>query len=58
MIELLIQEYGVLGISLIILFQIFNVQSRILKIEMKLDNFNQRLTKLEQEQPQKRSRKK
>lgn len=58
MIELLIQEYGVLAISLIILFQIFNIQSRILKIEMKLDNFNQRLTKLEQEQPQKRSRKK
>ena len=58
MIELLIQEYGVLAISLIILFQIFNVQSRIMKIEMKLDNFNQRLTKLEQEQPQKRSRKK
>lgn len=58
MIELLIQEYGVLAISLIILFQIFNVQSRILKIEMKLDNFNQRLTKLEQEQPQKRRIKK
>lgn len=33
MIELLIQEYGVLAISLIILFQIFNVQSRILKLK-------------------------
>lgn len=46
--EILIQQYGALGIGVIILFQLFNVQTRILKIEMKLDNYDQRLSKLEQ----------
>lgn len=46
--EILIQQYGALGIGIIILFQLFNVQTRILKIEMKLDNYDQRLSKLEQ----------
>lgn len=46
--EILIQQYGALGIGIIILFQLFNVQTRILKIEMKLDNYDQRLNKLEQ----------
>lgn len=46
--EILIQQYGALGIGIVILFQLFNVQTRILKIEMKLDNYDQRLNKLEQ----------
>ena len=46
-VEVLLQEYGALGIGLIILFQIFNVQTRILKIEMKLDNYDQRIRNVE-----------
>ena len=45
--EILIQQYGALGIVIVILFQIFNVQARILKIEMKLDNYEERLKALE-----------
>lgn len=45
--ESLIQEYGALGLSLIIMFQIFNVQMRIVKLEMKIDSFDARIAKLE-----------
>lgn len=45
--EVLIQQYGALGVGIVILFQIFNVQTRILKIEMKLDNYDERLKKVE-----------
>lgn len=48
--EVLIQQYGALGVGLIILFQIFNVTTRIVKIEMKLDNFNERIDKLERKE--------
>lgn len=45
--EILLQQYGALGVGLIILFQIFNVQARILKLEVKLDNFDERLKNIE-----------
>lgn len=45
--ETLIQQYGALGVSLIILFQVINTNIRIVKLEMKLENFNDRITQLE-----------
>ena len=46
--EVLIQQYGALGVSLIILFQVINTNIRIVKLEMKLENFNERISALEQ----------
>jgi hypothetical protein len=45
--ELLIQQYGALGVGLIVLFQVINTNIRIVKLEMKLENFNDRITALE-----------
>ena len=45
--ELLIQKYGALGVGLIVLFQVINTNIRIVKLEMKLENFNDRITALE-----------
>ncbi len=45
--EFLIQEYGTFGLCLIIIFQIFNLMTRILKMEMKIDNYGKRIEKLE-----------
>ena len=45
--ELLIQQYGALGVGLIILFQVINTNIRIVKLEMKLENFNERISNLE-----------
>lgn len=41
--ELLIQQYGALGIGIVILFQIFSVQARILKIEVMLSDYKEKL---------------
>ena len=41
--EILIQQYGALGIGIVILFQIFSVQARILKLEVMLTNTVSRL---------------
>lgn len=46
--EVLIQQYGALGVGLIILFQVINTNIRIVKLEMKLENFNERILALEQ----------
>ena len=45
--EVLIQQYGALGVGLIILFQVINTNIRIVKLEMKLENFNERISNLE-----------
>lgn len=45
--EVLLQQYGSLGVGLIILFQVINTNIRIVKLEMKLENFNERITELE-----------
>ena len=45
--ELLIQQYGALGVGLIILFQVINTNIRIVRLEMKLENFDDRIQKLE-----------
>lgn len=45
--ELLLQQYGALGVGLIILFQVINTNIRIVKLEMKLENFNERISILE-----------
>ena len=45
--ELLLQQYGALGVGLIILFQVINTNIRIVKLEMKLENFNERISNLE-----------
>lgn len=45
--ELLIQQYGALGVGLIVLFQVINTNIRIVKLEMKLENFNDRIIALE-----------
>lgn len=45
--EVLIQQYGALGVGLIVLFQVINTNIRIVKLEMKLENFNERITELE-----------
>lgn len=45
--ELLIQQYGALGVGLIILFQVINTNIRIVKLEMKLENYNERIIALE-----------
>jgi hypothetical protein len=45
--EVLIQQYGALGVGLIVLFQVINTNIRIVKLEMKLENFNERIEKLE-----------
>ena len=45
--EVLIQQYGALGVGLIILFQVINTNIRIVKLEMKLENFNDRISALE-----------
>ena len=46
--EVLIQQYGALGVGLVILFQVINTNIRIVKLEMKLENFNERINALEQ----------
>ena len=45
--EILLQQYGALGVGLIILFQVINTNIRIVKLEMKLENFNERISNLE-----------
>lgn len=45
--EVLIQQYGALGVGLIVLFQVININVRMVKLEMKLENFNERITNLE-----------
>lgn len=45
--EILIQQYGALGVGLIILFQVINVNIRIAKLEIKLENFHERISILE-----------
>lgn len=45
--EVLIQQYGALGVGLVILFQVINTNIRIVKLEMKLENFNERISELE-----------
>lgn len=45
--EVLIQQYGALGVGLIILFQVVNVNIRIAKLEMRIENFNERISELE-----------
>ena len=45
--EVLLQQYGALGVGLIILFQVINTNIRIVKLEMKLENFNERISNLE-----------
>lgn len=45
--EILIQQYGALGVGLIILFQVVNVNIRIAKLEMRIENFNERISNLE-----------
>ena len=45
--EILLQQYGALGVGLIILFQVINTNIRIVKLEMKLENFNERISALE-----------
>lgn len=45
--EILIQQYGALGVGLVILFQVINTNIRIVKLEMKLENFNERISELE-----------
>lgn len=46
--ETLIQQYGAFGCCLVIIFQIISLNARILKIEMKIDNYEERIKKLEQ----------
>ena len=46
-IEQLIESYGAFGVSVIILFQIMRVEMRILKIELKIDAYDDRLKTLE-----------
>lgn len=45
--EILIQQYGALGVGLIILFQVVNVNIRIAKLEMRIENFHERISELE-----------
>lgn len=45
--EILIQQYGALGVGLIILFQVVNVNIRIAKLEMRIENFHERILELE-----------
>ena len=47
MIETLIETYGAFGISIIILFQVMRIETRILKIEFKIDGYDERLKTLE-----------
>lgn len=47
MIEHLIESYGTFAVSVIILFQIMRVETRILKIEFKIDAYDDRLKTLE-----------
>lgn len=46
--EILIQQYGALGIGIVILFQIFSVQTRILKIEVLLSRYKELLDRHEE----------
>lgn len=46
-IEQLIESYGTFGICVIIFFQILRVETRILKLEMKLDSYDEKLKVLE-----------
>lgn len=46
-IETLIETYGTFGVSVIILFQIMRVETRILKLEFKIDAYDERLKTLE-----------
>ena len=48
--EVLLQQYGALGVGLIILFQVINTNIRIVKLEMKLENFNERISNLEKKE--------
>ncbi len=45
--EVLIQQYGALGVGLIILFQVINTNIRIVKLEMELENLSGRISNLE-----------
>ena len=46
-IEHIIESYGAFSVSVIILFQIIRVETRILKIEFKIDAYDERLRTLE-----------
>ena len=45
--ETLIQQYGAFGCCLVIIFQIISLNARILKIELKIDNYEERIAQLE-----------
>lgn len=46
-IQSIIESYGTFGLCVIIFFQIMRVETRILKLEFKIDAYDDRLKRLE-----------
>lgn len=47
--DTIFQTYGALGVSLIILFQVFDLKLAIVRLQTEIKNFDLRLSSLEKE---------